>query len=346
MALHCVVDPCTLWLVSEEDGPNAETFMRATLPWLRKTDVGPYKLVISRSSLDAVSELGLFPAEAHLTNILDKLGISHVISAKQLASMVAQFISTAPVFEDRCTTTKQDFQPGDDKAGLCGVVANEELRLLSFAASAHAAVERNVAQPALLYGFPRIACPIEVTTITTEHIKEKDSVVYVVEVENELVVVRGPEQIAEAAEPFVVWHQAECIYEKKYAIEIYARQLAREIGSDCREFYIGSKFFESLMDSKITGVADYESVVFEKCAQVVARHPAAQAKDFRVSPASTAPVRVRQADRARAKRVHVTSDGPAFRLMFWDRGDGILEFACVGPKWEETIVAGDPDKAV
>ena len=72
------------------------------------------------------------------------------------------------------------------------------------------------------------------------------------------------------------------------------------------------------------------------CAQIVLGCPKNELKPFRANPAPSAPQHVR-ADGALAFRTHLTKHGAGYRLMYWQRTDGVIEFANIGVKHELII---------
>jgi hypothetical protein len=98
-----------------------------------------------------------------------------------------------------------------------------------------------------------------------------------------------------------------------------------------KEFCVGEHFLES---AQRNGFGARLSVV-DSCARILLDEPKNSVESFRISEGpSEQRTRI---DGARAFRTHLTKDGPAYRLMFWELKDKSIEFGNVGPKNELVI---------
>ena len=132
-----------------------------------------------------------------------------------------------------------------------------------------------------------------------------------------------------------LWLQAETTDHVRDAINARAEEvLAAGTGTreQVRRFRVGEHFLES---ARRNGFAARLNAV-DSCARIVLDLPKNSVEPFRIGADST--VQRTRKDGARAFRTHLTKDGPAFRLMYWELVDGSIEFANIGPKHELVIL--------
>lgn len=113
-------------------------------------------------------------------------------------------------------------------------------------------------------------------------------------------------------------------------------------------FYVGSEFLDSLRANQACETYKFSVQTFNKSCQTITEAKKVDIKRMWKASAGKRKRtdRVRDADKAVAYRLHVTSGQEALRLMLWKRNDGRYEFANVGVKGEEEILAGDAFHAV
>lgn len=135
---------------------------------------------------------------------------------------------------------------------------------------------------------------------------------------------------------WVLWDHAQSAAGATDAIEVCLQDLA-VAGVDTtgrRKYVLGPRFLPSAQAWGFGARSDYCSVLVEACARIILSVPKNPLNDF-YEPNSKRQ-RVRN-DGARAFRTHLTKKGAGFRLMFWERPDGCIEFANVGDKDELVI---------
>lgn len=98
-------------------------------------------------------------------------------------------------------------------------------------------------------------------------------------------------------------------------------------------FFIGRDFIDSLKRNQSYVSCTYFNVVFDTVINLLAGTPKNEVSPFRVGVNST--VQRLSSDKSmKAFRTHITSSGLALRLMYWQRNDGKILLANVGPKNE------------
>lgn len=136
-----------------------------------------------------------------------------------------------------------------------------------------------------------------------------------------------------------LWAIAETAYDLHFAITIGALALQKEAGEGLNataltRFTIGSEFFRSLEEVECLGTNRYAGAARELCSQIVAGKCNRQ-----INPFSLKGQYVRQSDKSKAWRTHLTNSGLGLRLMYWE-GDKGIEFATVDVKNGERIDIG------
>ncbi len=143
------------------------------------------------------------------------------------------------------------------------------------------------------------------------------------------------------ADTLALWRDAETICDLHFAILLKALQIraAEGQGNDIRAisvFGIGSDFLATITKNGCGNGGPYAGATLETCARIALGAPKNALRPFG-KPDQT----IRSRDKAKALRTHVTKGGVAIRLMVWERPDGTIEFANVGPKGELEISEGD-----
>jgi len=99
-------------------------------------------------------------------------------------------------------------------------------------------------------------------------------------------------------------------------------------------FAFCDQFVESAFRNGFVSSDGVKGLLLETCARILIGAPKYDLKEW------YGPVR----DGFSSFRTHLSKAGPGYRLMFWRRGDGVIVFANVGPKFEEWISDGISDK--
>ncbi len=142
----------------------------------------------------------------------------------------------------------------------------------------------------------------------------------------------------------VIWRQASTAHHLHLAITLGALAILKDCGETpnykkLKKFAIGSEFMSNLSIIGCLGSGKYASTLRDICSQIVADKCSRT-----INPFSLTGQHVREFDKAKAWRTHVTSAGLGLRLMHWE-GNGCIEFANVDVKNDETIARGSPKPA-
>lgn len=136
-----------------------------------------------------------------------------------------------------------------------------------------------------------------------------------------------------------LWGKASTLEEYFAAIQLGALSVRRAYDpkarpADILKFSFGKEFIPSLEAHDCSGGQKFGPLTLQRCTQIVADLGNVAAKDFGI----------RTADGAVGKRVHLTGDHAALRLMYW-KCSQLIEFANVGVKKALKIEPGAPGSA-
>ena len=153
----------------------------------------------------------------------------------------------------------------------------------------------------------------------------------------EVKMAQWPEDVLAVLDADAAWDAAEATEELALPISLKAAEKLNIIPQSLplgqgRGFKVGEGFLASLEHHEAGPSQAFSGTTLDRCASVVAANTNSFERDFGKS---------RSADKAQAKRVHVTKRHQALRLMFWHLGETI-EFANVGVKSELWIDEGNP----
>jgi hypothetical protein len=351
MTCSIVVDPSALWLLdgSEANEEEASDYVTAAVMWISGALRAGCSLAVSDRAVQRLADAGVFPAEAHIRSVLERAGLAHVVSAKQLATSISKFLSTAPRIEDEWEISDVLTDAEIIEPDLFSSIANHDLRLISLLNAclicAHSTAGCGGGRY-VLYGYPRLKTPVETAEVRYTLVEVvSDGVAVTIPLTGVETVrfVKAPTEISAALDAEKVWASATSVVDLELAISLAASRLAKQADrKDIKAFRVGSAFLDSLRRHGAHGVGGYGRTTLNRCAQVVAASDNLDVHDFREKAAPTSSARRRARDNARARRTHVTAKHEALRLMFWDLACGAVEFANVGNKFGLHIEDGDP----
>lgn len=341
-----VVDPSLIWLFSEQEdsSTDVERILRDSLLWHSPGEAAGYKLLVVSRAVEELTTLGYFPAEPHVRAVLSSLGLSHVISARQLARDIARFLANLQSIEDESGLKDVLCDRVDIEPDIFQGITHDQLLNLSKACMYFTACVSAISELgpfSYRYAFCRsdgVSRVVQVTGVPL--LAEPARLVDELNVgwPFDVWVVAAPQQLTETMSAQDTWRFARSAGDLEVAIRLEAGLVAAAAGQVAlRRFVVGQQFLASLEACQASGGARFAPLVLRKCAMIVADAPNVDVQNLRVLPASDSAVRCRESDGALARRVHITKSHEALRLMFWEHGDGTLEFANVADKFDITI---------
>lgn len=341
------VDPSAIWIVDAADSQIlASDLIKQALKWMQPNATGPLPLYISSRSVAALTEAGAFPAGPRLAAMLTSLGLQGVVSSKDLANSVGRFLANNLWLEDLVQLKDALYQDISITPDPTLAINDNALQLASRDAIGLVSLLcTRVCSRHSVYGFPRQSVACQPTSVSTKldilHVGDDEQVIEET-VEAELHLLGSPRDWSRALSSLQIWKDADEPLEVEVAIWLAASELAKQSGCGLRAFRVGSEFLESIRNNGALGVGPFAEATLSKCAQTVLQASSLRPKPLRTAKNANAPIRVRQRDKAKAWRQHVTKRHEALRLMYWELPNGHIEFASLEVKAESSIDDGQP----
>jgi hypothetical protein len=136
-----------------------------------------------------------------------------------------------------------------------------------------------------------------------------------------------------------IWRRATTAIDLHFAVTLGALSILRDAGETpavarLKPFVIGTGFYDSLNEVECLGSGRFAAVARDLCSQIIAGKC-----NRSINPFSLKGQYIRDFDKAKAWRTHVTNSGVGLRLMHW-QNDQYIEFANIDGKAAETITQG------
>lgn len=344
MTSIAVLDPCVFWLAYHNDKAcsEIEEIVERCVKWLQHSMGKGAGVLFSDRALQRLFSAGYFPTTPHFERVIEWYELEEVVSAKELASMVSKYLSSAQFVESECIVADALIDNIDYSHNVFSTITKAEL--LSIADEHICVVATNASimeEVRFQYAFPRLdSNAVDVVIKGDLSLCEPTDVSDLLEekIETTLRFVREPNDLLAGIAALSIWRSANEETGIAAAIEHAALEIVKESGgATIRRFVIGEGFLESLKWSKALGNGEFSSIVLTKCAQVIADSKNLKTKNFRISEDRNSDTLKRESDGASARRIQLLKRHEALRLMYWEHSDGKVEFANVGNKFELSI---------
>lgn len=331
--------------VSTEE--ELEAFLERLLDWsgaIIRDNNACFGLI--EDAIDALAAANCYPSRPNIAALLDMYDLSHVYSARDIENSINVIIQRCASLEDvlDIRLDLKIIEPNPDVFLICvdPILKEAGERSLAIAACCLVGFGRGLADvsfvPAYLNSRELIAVRVSVKSIANSlsEAQVDGPLSFLVKVPAPYRYVEVPTHV----NPMMLWERATTATEIHWAIAAQAFQFARAANANFRpeevpSFHVGAAFIQSLRLSAAWRDGAFSGVVRTACARVLLGNCMPPPRPFRISAASD--VQRTRSDGAMAFRVHVTEGGVGLRLMYWERTDGSVEFANVGPKHEEWI---------
>lgn len=302
-------------------------------------------IVVTDDAISVLEEAKCFPAIHNIQALLELYDLQDVFSARDINKRIFKILSRASSLQD---VIGVGVQTCDAECSELELLANLSGVLLASAQRLACAVGIFLAgQPsagdivAIVMGFPTHSPNLTFRASNVVADIDGEAGRHLDKVDTQIRLCQKPKEFLEQLAAESVWQHADSGSELVLPMAIRAAEkLMIDIGklplSAGRSFAVGEHFYESLSDVEALGVKKHASTTLDRCATVIADNTPIFERNF---------CKVRRADNAAAKRVHLTKHGAGLRLMFWELDDGSIEFANVGVKAALEITEGDPAKA-
>jgi len=351
MALQSiVVDPYLVCLPPGcRNARQVEDFIDNLISWgelLQREDVNVY---FSEHCCDSLLQDDQYPYGHNLKNLMKRFGLSEL--PDDMACRIAQWIlDTTPRLENKCCIKIVDFdsdsfvvEPAFVTDRLSEALSWSLKHTFSVIACHHRTSPNEFMLASVGSAEPddsdeneRENLRFSVTLIDLDNLEARAKLALSLpaRIDHIMPVAFGREALIGRMGSLALWEVAESEMQVGDAINARIQELelsgAAESGT-AKPFRIGSQFLQS---ARTNGFRSRLNVV-DSCARILLDIPKKPVKPFRVSDNSE--TQQTRSDGSKALRTHLTSDGPGYRLMFWEMPDGTIEFANVGPKFELVI---------
>jgi hypothetical protein len=345
-----VVDPYLVCLPQNcRTAGEVEDFIDNLISWgelLQREDV---KVYFSEHCCDTLLQEEHYPYGHNLKNLMKRFELSEL--PVDFACSTAQWIlDRTPRLEDKCCIGILDFddasflvEPAFLTSRLSEALSWSLKHTFSVIACHHAASQDEFmlasvgsAEPGDAEENDRDHLRFSVTVIDLDNPEVKINLPLKLpaRIEHTMPVAFGRDAVTGRLGSLALWELAQSDMQARDAINSRIKELALSGAADAgaaKPFRVGSRFLDT---ARTNGFASRLNVV-DSCARILLEIPKKPVKPFRVSEDSE--TQRTRSDGAKAFRTHLTSDGPGYRLMFWEMADGTIEFANVGPKRELVI---------
>ncbi|MBZ9942655.1 hypothetical protein LB533_16305 [Mesorhizobium sp. BR1-1-13] len=300
-------------------------------------------IVVSDNAIDDLTLANCFPALHNIQALLEMYDISHVFSARDLNKRIFRILSRSVSLSDaigiRVDQCTADCSPTEALENISEVLLASAHKLacavgvfLHLAPDAKGIVA--IVQGYEVQGAVLDFAGSEIEATFLHRAPPED----LTNVDEQINVAASPKDFLNGLLADSAWVMAEQGAELALPIALRA---AEKLGVEIddlplgvgRKFSVGESFYSSLAKVEALGNHKHAHTTLDRCATVVADNTLLFERDFQKN---------RRVDSAEARRVHLTKGGVGLRLMFWERTNGGIEFANVGPKHEEVIVEGNP----
>lgn len=345
-----LVDPYLVCLPLDcKTSGQLEEFINNLISWgelLQRKDVSVY---FSEDCCDSLLKDDQYPYGHNLKNLMRRFDLNEL--PDDLACRIAQWIlDSTPRLEDRCGIRIVDFdsetfvvEPSFVTARLSEALSWSLKHTFSVIAC-HQSKSSNEFMLASAESVDpddseeneRDMLRFSVTLIDLDNpeIKAKLALTLPARIDHTMPIAFGREALIGRLGSLALWETAASELQVGDAISARIRELenvgAAQPGT-AKQFRVGARFLDS---ARTNGFGSRLNVV-DSCARILVDIPKKPIKPFRVSEESDN--QRTRADGAKAFRSHLTSDGPGYRLMFWETANGVIEFANIGPKFELVI---------
>ncbi|GEM_PF-3633836 len=301
---------------------------------------------LPKSTIRLLESNNSYPADQRLQAALKKFDLADRYSLNDLRRAINSTLSCPP-FEAKTSVEDAlwsaiETQP-DIKATHPEVFYNELVRILL-----RLILEDKLSQPQksipyfcviTTFNTPKINLEAKIDYVLPDNLLKDDAFPF--SVTGSTNVFQNQENLLSIIKPETLWGNSKCVYDIQTAITLKCREIQQAAKtytnySAIPKFTIGKHFMRSLKDNEAAGFSKFAACTLETIARTLLRIDEDAIKTFREAADSSA-ARIRTADSAIAKRVHITSAGVALRLMLWHKRDDSFELANVGAKNELVI---------
>jgi hypothetical protein len=356
-AINVTVDP---YLIALPDPCNSvedlENFIACLLEWSSTIEREEIDILISQSCLDALYEDGSYPYDHKLRSLFQQYTTDDqpIADEDTVCQLVMSLLQRTPYLEEKIDISeilheeeKCQIEPADFFSRLnpqSAQALRDTLIMLgmwqqySEESSTSGGCIFATAKDENFESHPELSVEAEVSFVLPFF--ESNPCCYSVPaaVNESFHICYGHGDILQQAGCFELWDAGNSESGAIDAIKLRIQELIDQgsaANQDVTPYSLGPEFLASARKWGFQR-PDLAMNLIDSCARIAVGIPSKVVKPFRKSDNSP-DQRERTTDKALAWRNHLTKGGPGFRLMYWKKTTGEIEFANVGPKHELII---------
>ena len=332
------LDPSFFWIAEYEDTPEAaEKYFERVVSMLVLYRERKLKFFMHEDSGLKLYEQGIVPSEKHLENLFRHLRDGLEFSFQDLSKALNEILLDQVSAENFWAEAVLDV--GEPIDVLATQIADSDRREISKSSIMHFGFTWAVSGYNYTYYFPRlqedvskIRATINVEISAVDSVAISDGASLGVQFDAFSTASSLLRQIDENE----VWSSGANEEALTLAINVLAvKEFGVPLGK--LKFSFGPNFCAT---ADVCGGIDgnLKSILMNKILHILCAPDTVEISVFRKTKDENSGPRTRASDNAVAHRVHLTKKHEAFRLMYWKDKDGHIEFANVGPKFQEYIL--------
>ncbi len=356
--VNVFVDPHLITLPNPcQSVEDLERFINSLLEWASTINKDDINVLISQIAVDALYKDGSYPYDHELRRLLQQFPSEGdpIADEDTVCQLVMNLLQKTPSLEERidideilydeisCRVEPNIFltrltTQASDALRTSLVMLGLWQQTVTSADPSSAGCIFATAQDSVVETCPELTVQATVELVT--HFSDSNLWAYILptQVEESFHVCLGHGDILQQTGCLNLWNAGKTEAGAKDAIELRIKELIQQGSASPGQiaaYTLGPGFLASAQKWGFQR-PDLAMILIDSCARILAGIPSKTVKPFRKSDNST-DQRKRLSDQALAWRNHLTKGGPGYRLMYWRKITGEIEFANVGSKRELII---------
>jgi hypothetical protein len=356
--VNVFVDPHLITLPNPcQSVEDLQRFINSLLEWASTINKDDINVLISQTAVDALYKDGSYPYDHELRRLLQQFPSEGgpIADEETVCQLVMNLLQKTPYLEERiniedilydessCQVEPTLFlnrltTQASGALQTCLVMLGLWQQTATSAETPSTGCIFATAQDSTVRTYPELTVQASVELVIP--FPENSLWVYTLpaQVDESFHICLGHGDILQQVGCFKLWNAGKTEAGARDAIDLRIQELIQQ-GSANRgqiaAYTLGPKFLASAQQWGFQR-SHLAMILIDSCARILAGIPSKPVKPFRKSENSS-DQRQRVSDQALAWRNHLTKGGPGYRLMYWQKTMGEIEFANVGPKKELII---------
>lgn len=356
-SVNVFVDPHLITLPNPcQSVDDLERFITALLEWASAIEKDDINVLISQTALEALYNDGSYPYDYELRRLLQQFSAEEgFIADEDVCSLVTNLLQKTPYLEERINIDDILYEESNcrvepdvfltrltaqaaDALQTCLVMLGLWQQTATSAGTTSTGCIFATAQDSTVETCPELTVQASIDLVIPFSENHLWVYTFPTQVDESFHICLGHSDILQQAGCFKLWNAGKTEAGARDAIDLRIQELIQQGSANPKQiavYSLGSKFLTSAQQWGFQR-SDLAMILIDSCARILAGIPSKTVKPFRKSDNSP-DQRQRTSDKALAWRNHLTKGGPGYRLMYWQKTTGEIEFANVGPKKELII---------